>query len=269
MRNLRPRRPDDEAAGGGVTGLPIHRVLVAGGTAGIGLAIARRALADGAQVVIAGRNPQRGAAALQQLGDGRASFVRADASDPADCAAMVAEAAGRLGGIDAVFCCSGGNPMPRLLKDIPLDEVMGEVNRSLAPTILPARAVLPVMTGQGHGAIVCIASDAGKLATPGETAIGAAMAAIIMFCRAMAYEVKRQGIRVNCITPSIVEGTELHDSLMGNPFAERLFSKAKTLAHLGVVQADDIAEAAIFLAGPGAARITGQTLSVTGGISAI
>jgi NAD(P)-dependent dehydrogenase (short-subunit alcohol dehydrogenase family) len=150
-----------------------------------------------------------------------------------------------------------------------LDEVMGEVNRSLAPTILPARAVLPAMTGQGHGAIVCIASDAGKLATPGETAIGAAMAAIIMFCRAMAYEVKRQGIRVNCITPSIVEGTELHDSLMDDPFAGRLFAKAKTLAHLGIVQADDIAEAAIFLAGPGAARITGQTLSVTGGISAI
>src|SRR3546814_14290441 len=94
------------------------------------------------------------------------------------------------------------------------------------------------------------------------------MAAIIMFCRAMACEVKRQGIRVNCLTPSIVEGTELHDSLMGDSFAGRLFAKAKTLAHLGVVQADDIAAAAVFLAGPGAARITGQPLSVTGGISA-
>lgn len=269
MRHLRPRRPDDEAAGGGVTEFAARRVLVAGGTAGIGLAIARRALAGGAHVVIAGRSPQRGSAALEQLRNGQASFIRGDAGNPADCAAMVAEATARLGGIDALFCCSGGAPMPRLLKDIPLDEVMGEVNRSLAPTILPARAALPVMTDQGHGAIVCIASDAGKLATPGEVAIGAAMAAIMMFCRAMAYEVKRQGIRVNCITPSIVEGTEQHDRLMDDAFASRLFTKAKTLAHLGVVQADDIAEAAIFLAGPGAARITGQTLSVTGGISAI
>lgn len=274
MRHLRPCRPDDETAGyivtdPAATSLSGQRVLVAGGTAGIGLAIARHALADGAHVVIAGRNPARGAAALEQLGAERASFVQGDAGDPTECAALVAESAGRLGGIDALFCCSSGNPMPRLLKDVPLDEVMNEINRSLAPTILPARAALPIMTGQGRGAIVCIASDAGKLATPGEVAIGAAMAAIIMFCRAMAYEVKRQGIRVNCVTPSIVEGTELHDSLMNNPFAGRLFAKAKTLAHLGVVQADDIAAAAIFLAGPGAARITGQTLSVTGGISAI
>lgn len=268
MWRVRSRRPDDEAAEI-VTDRAGQRVLVAGGTAGIGLAIARRALAQGARVVIAGRNPERGAEALQRLDNPRASFVRGDAGDPAECAALVAAATDSMGGIDALFCCGGGNPMPRLLKDIPLDDVMGVISRSLAPTILPARAVLPIMTQQGHGAIVCIASDAGKLATPGEVAIGAAMAAIIMFCRAMAYEAKRQGIRVNCITPSIVEGTELHDSLMSDPFAGRLFSKAKTLAHLGVVQAEDIAEAAVFLASPAAARITGQTLSVTGGISAI
>lgn len=268
MRRVRSRRPDDEAAEV-VNGLSGQRVLVAGGTAGIGLAIARRALADGAHVVIAGRNLRRGAAALEQLGSQQVSFVQGDAGNPAECQALVTEATARLDGIDALFCCSGGNPMPRLLKDIPLEDVMGVINRSLAPTILPARAVLPIMTGQGHGAIVCIASDAGKLATPGEVAIGAAMAAIIMFCRAMAYEAKRQGIRVNCLTPSIVEGTELHDNLMDDPFAGRLFAKAKTLAHLGVVQAEDIAEAAVFLASPAAARITGQTLSVTGGISAI
>lgn len=268
MRRVRSRGPDDEAAEI-VTGLSGQRVLVVGGTAGIGLAIARRALAGGARVAIAGRSTERGAAAVEQLGSRQAFFVRGDAGDPAECATLVAGAADSLGGIDALFCCSGGNPMPRLLKDIPLEAVMGVINRSLAPTILPARAALPVMTQQGHGAIVCIASDAGKLATPGEVAIGAAMAGIIMFCRAMAYEVKRQGIRVNCITPSIVEGTELHDSLMSDPFAGRLFGKAKSLAHLGVVQAEDIAEAALFLASPGAARITGQTLSVTGGISAI
>ena len=66
-----------------------------------------------------------------------------------------------------------------------------------------------------------------------------------------------------------MEGTEHHDRLMEDPFAGRLFSKAKTLAHLGVVQADELAEMAVFLAGPGASKVTGQTISVTGGISAI
>lgn len=245
------------------------RALVMGGSSGIGLAVTRRLLRDDAKVVVVGRDPERGAAALATLNNKNATFRSGDAGDPVQCQDLVDGAVDYLGGIDALFSCAGGNPMPRLLKDIPLDDLMGQVNRSLAPTILPARAVLPVMSTQGYGSIVCIASDAGKVATPGETAIGAAMAAIIMFCRTMANEVKRQGVRVNCITPSIVEGTELHDRLMDDPFSSRLFGKAKTLAHLGVAQPEDLAELAAFLGGPLSAKITGQAISVSGGISAI
>ena len=100
-------------------------------------------------------------------------------------------------------------------------------------------------------------------------AIGAAMAAIIQFSRATAFEAKRQMIRVNCLTPSIVEGTPLHDRLMADKFAGQLFGKAKTRAHLGVVTPGDLAAMATFLASDEAARVTGQTISVTGGISAI
>ncbi len=246
------------------------RVLIVGGTSGIGLATARRMLADGAAAMtLAGRTEKRGEAALAAFDNPRAGFVQGDAGDPEQAEAIVRQAAERMGGIDALMSCGGGDPMPRLLKDIPTDEVMRDITRSLAPVVTPARAVLPVMAAQGGGSVICVASDAGKLATPGETAIGAAMAAIIMFCRGMANEAKRQGVRVNCLTPSIVRNTPLYESLMADPFAGKLFGKAEKLAALGVVEPEDLAAAAAFLAGPDSARITGQTISVTGGISAI
>lgn len=247
------------------------RALIVGGTAGIGLASARRLLRGGAAVVtVAGRDGARGAAALEDLRAlGEADYLPCDATDPAQCDALVAGAAERMGGIDVLLSCGGGEPMPRLLRDIPTAEVMADITGTLAPVVQPARAVLPVMAQQGSGSVICIASDAGKLATPGEVAIGAAMAGIAMFCRAMAIEVKRQGVRVNCITPSIVRGTPLYDRLMADPFAGKLFAKAETMADLGVASAEDVAETVAWLAGPGAARVTGQTISVTGGISAI
>ena len=252
-----------------MSSLTNQRILIIGGTAGIGHETARRMLASGAgAVTVVGRDAARGMAAAEALGP-RARFLQGDAGLPGDTARIVAEAADTMGGIDTLFSCAGGDPMPRLLADIPLDELMTRITSSLAPVILPARAVYPVMAEAGGGAIILLASDAGKLATPGESAIGAAMAGIAMFARTMAIEAKRQGIRVNCLSPSIVQGTPLYDKAMADPFAARLFGKAEKMAHLGVVEPGDLAEMAIFLASPAAARITGQTISVTGGISAI
>ncbi|MDW3204282.1 MAG: SDR family oxidoreductase [Alphaproteobacteria bacterium] len=246
------------------------RILVVGGTSGIGLASARRMLAEGAgAVTLAGRKAERGAAALDALDNTAAGFVHGDAGNPDDADRIVAEAADRMGGIDVLLSCAGGDPMPRLLKDIPTAELMADVTNTLAPVITPCRAVYPVMAAAGGGAILCVASDAGKIATPGEVAIGAAMGGIAMFCRGMAIEAKRQKIRVNCLTPSVVRDTPLYETLMANPFARKLFSKAETMADLGVVESEDLAALAVFLASPAAARITGQTISVTGGISAL
>lgn len=245
------------------------RCLVVGGTAGIGMDTARQMILGGAaSVIVAGRTPDRGEAAAQTLGP-KASYVQCDASVPAQCDALAETAADRMGGIDVLISCGGGDPMPRLMRNTPTAEIMSDLIDTLAPVVQPARAVLPVMEAQGHGAVVCVASDAGKLATPGEVAIGAAMAGIIQFCRAMAIETKRNGIRVNCVTPSIVRDTPLYDRLMADPFAGKLFSKAEAMAHLGVADRSDVAAAIAFLASHNAAKITGQALSVTGGISAI
>jgi 2-hydroxycyclohexanecarboxyl-CoA dehydrogenase len=89
----------------------------------------------------------------------------------------------------------------------------------------------------------------------------------MMFSRGLALEAKRHGVRVNAITPSIVRGTPLYDTLMEHPFASKLFNKAEAMASLGVVDADDLAQLVVFLASPAAAKISGQCISMNGGIS--
>ena len=137
----------------------------------------------------------------------------------------------------------------------------------MAP-LLMCSVVLPLMRAQKSGVIINIASDAAKVATPGESVIGAVMAAIVMFSRTLAMEAKRDGIRVNALTPSLVEGTATADRILAEGFSQKLFQKAAKLAHLGVARPEDLAAISVFLAGPGGAKITGQAISVNGGISA-
>lgn len=250
------------------------RALIVGGTAGIGFASAETLLREGLpSLVIVGRNAERGEAARARLAaqwpGADIRFIASNATDPTAMDATVRTAARHMGGIDTLVSSAGGDPMPRLLHTIPTRDILPTIEMVAGGIILPARAVLPVMTEGGGGSIICLASDAAKVATPGETVIGAAMAAIVMFCRGMAWEAKRHGIRVNCLTPSVVEDTPLYGKLRADPFAGKLFGKAEKLADLGLVTAADLAEAVAFLASPAAARMTGQTISITGGISAV
>jgi 2-hydroxycyclohexanecarboxyl-CoA dehydrogenase len=98
--------------------------------------------------------------------------------------------------------------------------------------------------------------------------IGAAKAAIVMFTRTIAIEEKRYGIRANALTPSLVYGTASTERITADGFSGKLFARAAQQAQLGVPTADDIAALTVFLCGPAAARLTGQAISVNGGISA-
>ena len=243
-------------------------VLIPGGTSGIGLACARAFVQAGATVRIVGRNAGRGAAAAADLGP-NAGFLQADCADPAAVERMTAEAASQMGRIDTLICSLGGTRLPELLHRQSLDDITVLLTQDLAPVLYCARAVLPVMMTQNGGAVINIASDAGKIATPGESVIGAGMAAIIQFTRGLAIEGKRNAIRANTLTPSLVEGTPLTERLMEEgTFAAKLFAKARPLAGLGATWPEDLAALAIFLASPAAAKITGQAISVNGGISA-
>ena len=84
------------------------------------------------------------------------------------------------------------------------------------------------------------------------------MAAIVTFTRTLAVEAKRDGIRVNALTPSLIEGTLIGERAMEGGFSKKLFEKARAQAHLGIAEPDDFAALVVFLAGPGAAKLTGQ-----------
>ncbi|HHW32901.1 MAG TPA: SDR family oxidoreductase [Paracoccus solventivorans] len=247
--------------------------LVTGGTSGVGLETAcQLAEAGVSRIAIVGRNAERGQAAreavLSRKPGVQVEFLQGDCNE-ADQAIAVCEAArAAFGSVDILVNSTVGPYGPTLLHNIPVEQLQDIVLKQMMAPLLTSRIVLPWMSEKGGGAIVNIASDAGKLTTPGESVIGAAMAGIIMFSRTMAIEAKRNGIRVNIVTPSIIEGTATYQQVMAAEFSSKLFGKAIKMAQLGVVTPADMAALIVFLASPQAAKITGQAISCNGGISA-
>jgi 2-hydroxycyclohexanecarboxyl-CoA dehydrogenase len=247
------------------------RVLVSGGTSGVGLAVAMQFAAAGAErIVLLGRNADRGEEARSRVAGGGAEvyFIAGDAGDAHDSTRAAAEAARLVDGRIDTFVSAvapGGHlgPLPQQDPE--------ELERVLTGLVLPVmqmnRAVLAHMRESG-GTIVNIASDAAKVPTPGESVAGGAMAAIAMFSRTLALEVKRHGIRVHTLTPSLIAGTPTAERLLAGGFGAKIFERVVEKAQLGVPDADDVAATVLWLAGPAAAKMTGQVISVNGGISA-
>lgn len=246
--------------------------LITGGTSGIGLETAAQLAESGvATIVINGRDARRGAEAcevMQRRAPGaQVHFVAGDVTSRTGVEALFAAVADVTGErLDVFVHSAGGDFAPTLFKDTAAEDVEAVIRDWLVATILCVRAALPLMPR--GGAIVAVASDAAKVPTPGEAVIGAAMAGIGMFARTVAMEAKRDGIRVNVLTPSLVAGTRTFERVTEGGFSAKLFAKAIDAAHLGLPDAADVAACAAFLASPAAARITGQLVSVNGGISA-
>jgi 2-hydroxycyclohexanecarboxyl-CoA dehydrogenase len=246
-------------------------VVILGGTAGVGLETAAGFAREGSRVALLGRNVQRGDAASAIVRErhpgANVQFIRVDAVDPLDTVRAEHAAREALGGIDVLVCTTGPSHPPRLLGGIAITDIQSRVNEIVLPCLHMMHAALPAMRAQKSGAIINVASDAAKVATPGETLIGAAMAAIVMFSKAAALEEKRNGIRINLLTPSLIAGTPGAALIFADPFSARMFEKAAGMAHLGVAEPEDLAAMALFLASPAARRITGQAISINGGIS--
>ncbi len=252
---------------------PESAVVIAGGTSGVGLASAFRFVDAGVRrLALLARDSERGAAARQAVAarcpGAQVVFVAVDAGDADQVQTAIAEAHRTLGAIDVLVSSVTAAYRPELLHRTVMTDIAAILLGQALPPMHLTRAVLPIMQAQGGGSIVNIASDAAKVATPGESVLGAAMAAIVMFSRVTAIEAKRDGIRVNIITPSLIADTLTADRVLRDGFSKKLFEKAASLADLGVAEPDDLASLVVFLGGPGSARLTGQAISVNGGISA-
>jgi len=224
--------------------------IVTGGTRGIGLAIARRLRAAGAIVTVCGRN----AGTIEGL-----DVVACDVRDAEAVRAMVDAVAARHGRIDILVNNAGGSPDAPLGTSSPrLAERVVALNL-MAPIFL-AQAAYPHMQA-GGAAIVNIASVSAQRPSPGTAAYSAAKAGLIALGRSLAHE-WGPAIRVNAIVVGYIE-TEATEATYGDAAHQAAIAGNIGLARLG--RADEIAEAALFLASPASSYVTGAALEVHGG----
>jgi 3-oxoacyl-[acyl-carrier protein] reductase len=244
-------------------------VLVTGGTAGIGLKIAEALLTAGATVVINGRDRRRGEKALAVLDHDLAFFESGDCGEPEgarDVVRRVVEAHGPIRGL--VVSGGAAHRTPHLFHELAAADFEEVYQAQFLNRVFPIRAVLPHMQTEG-GSIVILSTDAGRHATVGESLHGAMGAATIMLTKTLAREFGRWKIRVNCLALTITAGTESFEAVMtGDQWAKGIFEKAVRRFPLGrPPNTDEVARVALFLVSDQSLQITGQTVSVNGGLS--
>lgn len=245
--------------------------LIMGGTAGTGLATAL-ALAEGQveRITLVGRDPHRGEHACELVRRGSSGvhvqFERADGARADQTTRAIARSTATFGPLDVAVCAANAQVEPDLLHRLDRGALLAQITAVAAPAVLLTHAAVEAMRERG-GAIVLVASDAGRTPTAGEATIGAGMAALSMLARVAAHEAKRWGIRVNVVSPSLLSGTTTADALLRGEFTRKVFEKAVRRADLGLATPADVAALIAYLASPAAARITGQVISVNGGIS--
>lgn len=251
--------------------------VITGGTSGIGQRTAEIFVAEGAKVVIAGRRKDRGERIAQELGDS-ASFIRTDVSVESDVAAMIDHAVNRFGRLDCLVNNAGRGSQFVTIPEVDLEEFDAVIAVHLRAVLAAMKYAARVMTRQGSGSIITISSVNGIRAGIGGHYYSAAKAASIHLTRCAAMELGEKGIRVNSISPGMtatgafakyvgLQGDEADDH---PEFAEAaIASVAPRWQPLQrVARAEDIAQAAVFLASDASRMITGHNLVVDGGISA-
>jgi NAD(P)-dependent dehydrogenase (short-subunit alcohol dehydrogenase family) len=231
--------------------------LVTGATSGLGHAIALRLAADGADVVVHGRNAERGAETVATIAGagGRASFIAADLSDPADITRL-ANDAGDIG----VLVNNAGFSLFGPTADVAAERFDALFASNVRAPFLLVAAVAPAMARRGAGSIVNVSSMAGRVGLNGAAAYGASKAALESMTRAWAVEFSPT-VRVNAVAagPVYTEGAA----------PERTTALGATTPLNRAADAAEIAEVVAFLASPRSGYVTGAVMAADGGRTAV
>ena len=249
--------------------------LITGGSRGIGRAIALRFAREGANMVVAART----AAALEAVEKEIRAFGReamgivCDGGDDAAVREMVRSAEQHFGKIDILVNNAGYFCSLHPIAEMPDAEWDRSLRDNLSSAFYVSRAVMPGMIARRRGSIIMMSSLGAKAAYPFGTPYAAAKAGLFGLTRALAAEGGPYGIRVNALSPGVVEGTEVHDKvsrelerIVGLSPEARLKDAREAALLRRVLSPDDVADAALFLASSDSASITGQTLNVDAGM---
>jgi NAD(P)-dependent dehydrogenase (short-subunit alcohol dehydrogenase family) len=235
-----------------------RRALVTGASRGIGEAIARLFAAEGARVALLARDGERLRVLAEELGSVPAP---ADISHADEVAAAVAEAARALGGLDALVNAAAVDCEWKPTAELSVESWDETVAVNLSGTFYVCRAALPLLVAAGGGAIVNLTSVAAHRVWPEDVAYGASKAGVEMLTRTVAVEYAPHGIRANALAPGVIDAGMT--DLVEDEQERSELAAASLLGRLG--RADEVAEAALWLASDASAFVTGTTLVVDGG----
>lgn len=241
-----------------------HKItIVTGAASGIGRACAGALAAAGARVIVADIDAANGTAVAEAIREqgGLAEFMPVDMTDTAAIEAFAAEVQTKHGPVDVLVNAAGwGRTAPFVEGSAEFWNKLVALN--LVGPMALAKALLPAMMQRGGGKIVNIASDAGRVGSLGETVYSAAKGGLIAFTKSLARETARYGINVNCVCPGPTD-TPLMAAVPDK--VKDALIKAIPFRRLG--KPEEVADTVAFFAGDRSSYITGQVLSVSGGLT--
>lgn len=236
--------------------------VVTGGSSAIGAAISRQLAANGARVVVSGRNAKILEEVVPSIRweGGHAEAVVADCTNRAALERLRKQTEDFFGEADILATVAGGYGEPTPFEEIDEQEWRFVIDANLTSTYLTIQCFIPGMILRRHGAILTMASCAGRLPSGGSASYAAAKAGVIMLSKHLAREMGPHGIRINCLSPSVID--EGWQASLGEEHRRQMIGQFP-IGRIGLP--DDVAQSAAFLLSDAASWITGITVDVAGG----